>query len=171
VDNHKANNTTGLSPTGEAGSDSLYVIETDCGPRTDLASLLSRLKQSQGFLEGVADQTEVPLSHHPLASLNAYKHRLQAVRWEYVNARLQVEDLEGQVKLLECRLAEAQAGLRSLEDRLAEAGRETVFYRYALEKMKESRAWQILRSWRRFRQAALGFWRRISGRGVQGQVG
>jgi hypothetical protein len=167
VDNHKASTADGPLSAGEPEVELLYLVETDCGPKTDRASLLSRLKQSQGFLAGLADRTEVQLSHHPLASLNAYKHRLQAIRCEYVSARLRAEDLEGQVKLLEGRLAEAQAALRSLEERLAEAGRETGFYRYALDRMEESRAWQLLQYWRRFRLRAAGLVARISGLGAQ----
>jgi hypothetical protein len=66
---------------------------------------------------------------------------------------------------MEGRLAEAQAALRTLEERLAEAGRETGFYRYALNQMEESRAWQILQYWRRFRQTVSGLLRRNPGLG------
>jgi hypothetical protein len=152
VDNHKATAANGPSPPDQTSPDFLHLIETDCGPKTDLAALVSHLRLRRGTLEG----HEATSPDQPFAGLNAYKHRLQAVRCEYAGARLRVDELEEQVKLLEARLAEAHVAIRSLEERLAESGRETNFYRHALNQMEGSRAWRILQSWRR--------WRRILGR-------
>ncbi len=158
MDNHKATAANGSSPPDETNQDALYLIETECGPKTDLAALVSHLRERRDLLEGRAERTDVS-SESPFATLNAYKLRLQAVRCEYASARLRVDDLEEQVKRLETRLAEAHNAIRSVEERLDESVRETNFYRHALQQMEESRAWQILQSWRR--------WRRILGPRVQ----
>ena len=164
MDDHKATAANGPPPPGETDRDSLYLIETDCGPKSDLAALVSHLRQRRESLEGRAEAPH----DHPFAGLNAYKQRLQAVRHEYAGVRLRVEDLEEQIRLLEAGLAAPRAAIGSLEEQLAQSGRETNFYRHALNQMETSRAWQLLQSWRRWRETASRSWKRILGWDVQG---
>lgn len=70
----------------------LYIIETESGPSTEKGFVLEVLKNSPEVGACLADPTEVHAYHNPLASLNAYKHRLNAIRCEYVELRMRLED-------------------------------------------------------------------------------
>src|SRR5262249_12079952 len=83
--------------SGEPCLEQLQVIETGCGPKVEAALLVDLLSRNLGLGETLADASEVHNYHSPLASVNAYKHRLHALRCEYVNARLRIYDLETQL--------------------------------------------------------------------------
>src|SRR5579875_2478743 len=62
----------------------LYLIETERGPRSETALLKEVLRRC-------------PEWEPELAYVNAYKHRLHALRCENVNLRLRIQDLETQL--------------------------------------------------------------------------
>ena len=76
---------------GEGWLERLHVIETDWGPKVERSLLVDLLNRSTGFAQSLADPVEVRNYQNPLASLNAYKHRLQAIRCEFVSAYLRGE--------------------------------------------------------------------------------
>jgi hypothetical protein len=76
----------------------LHAIETGSGPKVEMALLLELLKESPGLEQSLVDPTEVHNYHNPLASINAYKQRLHAIRCEYVDLRMRLEAELGQVR-------------------------------------------------------------------------
>jgi hypothetical protein len=116
----------------------LHLIETEGGPKVEQSLLVEMLNRSSGFPEYLADPAEVQNYHNPFASLNAYKHRIQAIRCEFVNAHLRAESLALQ-------LAESRSAIQRLEQ-------HTEYLRFTLEQMQASRAWKLLEKcsgWRR----------------------
>jgi|SRR5579875_431217 len=75
----------------------LYLIETERGPRSETALLKEVLRRC-------------PEWEPELAYVNAYKHRLHALRCENVNLRLRIQDLETQLNQMR-----ATRGWRLLE--------------------------------------------------------
>jgi len=124
----------------EAWLEHLHIIETDCSPKVEQSLLVDLLNRSAGFAQSLADRTEVHHYQNPLASLNAYKHRLQAIRCEYVSAHLRVEELQVQ-------LAESRSAIQRLE-------RHAEFLHLTIEQMQASRGWKLLEKCRRWRRIA-----------------
>lgn len=117
--------------------DQLQVIETGCGPQVETGLLIDLL--ARGFRQGLTDPVEVHNYHNPLASVNAYKHRLHALRCEYVAARLRIYDLETQLNQARCRVEALEKQVRSLDA--------------TLQQMRASRSWKLVETcsqWRRF---------------------
>ncbi len=79
-------------PTIKSCLGQLHIIETESGPSTEKARVLELLRYSPEVGSCLADPTEVHAYHNPLASVNAYKHRLHAIRCEYVEMRMRLED-------------------------------------------------------------------------------
>lgn len=77
--------------------DTIHLLETGSEPRFETALLRELLARSPQLAKCLADSTEPLDSRHPLAGINAYKHRLHALRCENVNLRLRVHDLETQL--------------------------------------------------------------------------
>jgi hypothetical protein len=118
----------------------LQVIETGCGPRVETALLRDLLARSPGLGQALADPTEAPNDHHPLAGINAYKHRLHALRCEYANVRLRVYDLETQLDQSCYRIEVLEKHIRFLDA--------------TLEKMRSSRGWKLVEKISRWRRRA-----------------
>ncbi|MHB1423425.1 MAG: hypothetical protein ACYC3I_09580 [Gemmataceae bacterium] len=89
----------------------LQAIETGYGPQVESALLLEHLKRGLGLAPSLTDPTEAHDFPNPLARINAYKHRLHALRCDYANARLRTIELEEQ-------LAEARLRILRLETRV-----------------------------------------------------
>jgi hypothetical protein len=107
----------------------LQVIETGCGPRVEAALLKDLLTRSPGLGPTLADPFEVHNYHNPLAALNAYKHRLHALRCEFVNVRLRLHELETQ-------LNQSNYHRQVLE-------KHVQFLDATLTQMQASRAWKL----------------------------
>jgi hypothetical protein len=120
----------------------LYAIEGSCGPKVESALLMDYLKRSLQIAPGLADPAEVHNYHNPLASLNAYKQRMQAVRCEYVAAHLRTIELEEELAEARLRILRLEARAQHLE--------------LTLQSIHSSRVWQIrercARSWRMLSQ-------------------
>lgn len=98
-----------LAP-GETCLEQLQVIETGSGPKVETALLLESLKRSPGLEQSLVDPVEVHNYHNALADINAYKHRLHAIRCEYVELRMRLESELVQVRMrLESELAQVRA--------------------------------------------------------------
>lgn len=115
----------------------LEAIETGWGPQGESALLMELLKQSPELSLRLTDPAEVPNGHSPLAELNAYKHRLQALRGEYADARLHGIEVEEQ-------LAEARLQILRLEARVKHLD-------ITLQRIFASRFWK-------FRELCAGCW-------------
>jgi hypothetical protein len=89
----------------------LQVIETGCGPEVESAALRDLLTRSAGLRDSLADPIEAHTYPNPFAGANAYKHRLHALRCEYVQTRVRALELEEQ-------LAHARLLIASLESRV-----------------------------------------------------
>lgn len=102
------------------------------------ALLMDLLTRSPGLGQALADPLEAHNSPNPLAAVNAYKHRLHALRCEYVNLRL---DLLERCEVLE---------------------KHVQFLEATLEEIRTSRAWKLVERCSRFRRIVLGWlgWRR-----------
>jgi len=87
----------GEEAAAETCLEQIHLIETGSGPRIETALLRELLARSPELEKGLTDPAEVQNYHHPLASVNAYKHRLHALRCENINLRLRVHDLETQL--------------------------------------------------------------------------
>lgn len=135
----------------EAGREPLQAIETEWGSKAESALLMELLKGSPGLPPSFADLTEVHIDPSPLADLNAYKHRLQALRREYAGARLRGIELEEQ-------LAEARARILYLDTTLAQIYASR-FWK-ARERLHASLIWKIkegcARCWRTVSRWLLG---------------
>ena len=110
---------------GEGCLEQLQAIETGWGPESESALLRDLLAQS---LE-IADPLEVPSYPNPLAGFNAYKHRLHALRCDYVNARLRVLDVEDQ-------LTQSRLRGQQLENHVK-------FLEATLEQMRATLTWRV----------------------------
>lgn len=99
----------------------LQAMET--GYRSESEAKL--LRDALALTLNATDPLELPNYRTPRAHLNAYRHRLQALRRDYVNVRLRVLEVEEQ-------LTEA----RSL-----------------IEQMRASRGWKIVEQYRRWRRS------------------
>lgn len=75
----------------------IHLLDIGCGPRVETALLREMLARNPQLAKCLADPTETPNNAHPHAGINAYKHRLHALRCENVNLRLRVHDLETQL--------------------------------------------------------------------------
>lgn len=80
-----------------SNEETIHLLETGSEPRIETALLRELLARSPQLANCLADSTEPLNSRHPLAGVNAYKHRLHALRCENVNLRLRVHDLETQL--------------------------------------------------------------------------
>lgn len=76
----------------------LQAIETGSGPKVETELLFELFKRSPGLEQSLVDPTEVHNYHNLLASVNAYKHRLHAIRCEYVDLRMRLESELNQVR-------------------------------------------------------------------------
>ena len=125
----------------------LQAIETGWGPKVESALLMDLLKRSLGLAQSLADPTEVHIDHNPLASLNAYKQRLHALRCEYADARLQGIEFEEQS---EKQLAEANLRILRLEARVKHLdGTLQQIYASRFWKVKDrcARCWRMVSRW------------------------
>jgi hypothetical protein len=82
---------------GETCLEQIHAIETGCGPKAESALLMDLLRRSPGLEQWLTDPMETKHFPNSLASLNAYKHRLHALRCDYANARLRTIELEEQL--------------------------------------------------------------------------
>jgi hypothetical protein len=82
---------------GEPCPEPILLLDIGSKPRVDTALLREMLGRNPHLAKCLADPTETPNHPHPLAGVNAYKHRLHALRCENVNLRLRVHDLETQL--------------------------------------------------------------------------
>jgi hypothetical protein len=131
--------------SGEPCLEQLQVIETGCGPKVETALLVELLARSPGLGPTLADPFEAHNYHNPLAGVNAYKHRLHALRCEFVNVRLRLHELETQLNQ-SCYHREV------LE-------KHVQFLDATLEQMRASRAWKLVEKisrWRRIVSQWLG---------------
>jgi hypothetical protein len=128
--------------SGEPCLEQLYLIETGCGPKVETALLVDLLSRNLDLAETLVDPSEVHNYHNPLASVNAYKHRLHAIRCEYVSARLRIFDLEAQ-------LDRSRSRVEVLE-------RHVQFLDATLEQMRASRGWKLVEKCSRWRKIVLG---------------
>jgi hypothetical protein len=130
--------------SGEAFGERLQILETGCGPRVDTALLVDLLSRSPGLEKSLVDPVEVHGYPNPLAAVNAYKHRLHALRCEFVNVRLRMHDLETQLNQSRYRNEVLEKHVRFLDA--------------TLEEMQASRAWKWVEKISRWRRIMAG-WR------------
>jgi hypothetical protein len=133
--------------SGAPELDRLHLIETACGPKAEVDLLVELLTRTPGLAQSLADPNEVHNYHNPLASVNAYKHRMHALRCEYVNARLRALDLEEQ-------LSEARARIERLQNHIQ-------FLDATLQAMRTSRAWKAAEKCSRWSRAVARWLRRL----------
>ncbi|MGH7174517.1 MAG: hypothetical protein ACRELG_29980 [Gemmataceae bacterium] len=128
---------------GEFCLEQLQVIETGWGPKVESALLMDLLKQSLGLSKSLADPTEVRIDRTPLASLNAYKHRLHALRCEYADARLRGLELDEQLAEANLRILRLEARVQHLDGTLQQ------IYATRFWKVKErcARCWRAISRW------------------------
>jgi len=129
---------------GTAFLHELQILETGCGPKVEMALLLDLLSRSPGLEQSLVDPAEVHGYPNPLAAVNAYKHRLHALRCEFANVRLQMHELE------------TQLNQSSYRNEVLE--KHVQFLDRTLEEMRASRAWKWVEKWSRWRRMLLG-WR------------
>jgi len=129
--------------SGEPFLEQLQVIETGCGPKVEAALVVDLLSRNLGVGETLADPSEVHNYHSPLASVNAYKHRLHALRCEYVNARLRIYDLETQLDQSRYRVEVLEKHVKFLDA--------------TLEQMRTSRGWKLVEKCSRWRRLVSGW--------------
>lgn len=125
----------------ELALEQLHAIEGSCGPKVESALLMDLLKRSLQITSGLADPTEVHNYHNPLATLNAYKHRMQAVRCEYVAAHLRTIELEEELAEARLRILRLEARVQHLE--------------LTLQNIHASRVWQM-------RERCARYWRTLT---------
>jgi len=130
--------------SGEAVLEQLQIIEMGCGPKVESALLVDLLSRSPGLEESLVDPAEVHSYANPLAGVNAYKHRLHALRCEFVNVRLLLHELETQ-------LEQSRYRNEVLE-------KHVHFVDATIEEMRASRAWKWAEKCSRWRRIAAG-WR------------
>jgi hypothetical protein len=114
----------------DPGLELLQAIETDSCPQAELALLRQLLHR--------ADPIDLGNYPDPLADLSACKHRLQAMRGEYINARVRVEELEVELK-------KSRYEVGRLE-------KHTQFLQSTLDQMQASRAWRLVEKCSRLRR-------------------
>jgi hypothetical protein len=121
----------------------LRVIETGCGPKVETALLVDLLSRHLEMEQCLADPVEVHNYHNPLASVNAYKHRLNALRCEYVSARLRIYELETQLDQSQYRVEVLEKQVRFLDA--------------TIEQMQASRGWKLVEKCSRWRRIVSGW--------------
>jgi hypothetical protein len=106
------------------------------------------LKGSLGLPPNFAELTEVHIDPSPLADLNAYKHRLQALRCEYAGARLRGLELEEQLAEARLRILHLDATLTQIYASRFWKVRERL-HASPLWKIKEgcARCWRTVSRW------------------------
>ncbi|HTU20967.1 MAG TPA: hypothetical protein VMG10_23145 [Gemmataceae bacterium] len=121
----------------------LQTIDTGWGPKVESAMLIDLLKRSLGLAQGLTDPTEVPNDSNPHARLNAYKHRLHALRCEYADARVRGIELEEQLAEANLRILRLEARVKHLDGTLEQ------IYATRLWKVKErcARCWRAVSRW------------------------
>lgn len=122
----------------EPGLELLQAIETDSSPRVERVLLRELLQRSPGLLPNLVDPTEVHNYQSELAGVSAYKHRLQAIRCEYINARIRAEDLETQLK-------QSRYELHCLQKHIE-------FLDAIIHQMRASRGWKLVEKCSQLRQ-------------------
>lgn len=131
-----------LERSGASELQQFQLIETACGPKAERDLLFEVLSRSPGLTQSLTDPTEVHNYHNPLASVNAYKHRMHALRCEYVTLRLRNDDLETQV---------------------SELARHIRFLEATLEQMRASRGWKLVEKCSQWRRSARRWLQRLPG--------
>ena len=134
-------------PDDESGLELLQAIEMDSCPQAELALLRQLLHR--------ADPTDLRNYPGPLADLSACKHRLQAMRCEYISARVRAEELEVELK-------KSRYEVGRLE-------KHTQFLQSTLDQMQASRAWRLVEKCSRLRQTVSRLFQR--GRTLLGYKG
>jgi hypothetical protein len=109
---------------------SLQAIETGSSPQVESALLRELLQRSPGLLASLVDPTAVHNYRGALAGISAYKHRLQAIRGEYIQARIRAEELEIQLKESRYEIGCLQKHIEYLDGILGQ--------------MRASRGWQMV---------------------------
>jgi hypothetical protein len=128
---------------GELCLEQLQAIETGCGPKNESTLLMDLLKRSPGLAQGLADPTEVHTPPNPLARVNAYKHRLHALRCDYVNVSLRALELEEQLAETRLQILRLEARVQHLDTTLQQ------IYASRFWKVKErcARCWRTISRW------------------------
>lgn len=119
---------------GEECLKQLQVIETGWGPEGESALLRDLLTPSQGAASGRARR-------------NAYKHRLHALRRDYVNAHLRTLELEDQLSQARLQILRLEARVQHLSG--------------TLEQMRARLVWKVVERCRRWRRLVPIWLRRI----------
>lgn len=132
---------------GEAFLEQLQVLATGSGPKVETALLLDLLSQSPGMDKGLVDPAELHGYPNPLAAINAYKHRLHALRCEFVNVRLSLHELETQLTQSRYRNEVLEKHVRFLDA--------------TLEEMRSSRAWKWVQKCSRWRRIVTAWCERL----------
>lgn len=127
----------------------LHAIETGSSPQIESALLRELLHRSPGLLANLTDPAEVHSYAGAPAALNAYKQRLQAIRGEYINARIRAEELETQLK-------QAQYEIHCLQKHVA-------FLDGIIAHMRASRGWKLVEKCSELRRSIAARLGRIRG--------
>lgn len=125
-------------------ADQLQVFPMGDGPEIDSAALLEALTP--------LPENPPPAAPTAAAQLSAYKHRLQAIRSEYVHVHLRAIELDEQLAEARLQIARLENARQYLDDQL--------------HSMRQSRAWQIAARYIHWRQAIAEWFQRILGRRV-----
>ena len=128
---------------GQAFLEQLQVLETGCGPKVETTLLMHLLSQSPDLDRSLVDPAELHGYPNPLAAINAYKHRLHALRCEFVNVRLSLHERETQ-------LHQSRYRNEVLE-------KHVQFLDATLEEMRASRAWKWVEKCSRWRRIVAGW--------------
>lgn len=116
----------------------LQAIETGSSPQVDRTLLRELLHRSPGLLPNLLDPTEVHNYQSALAGISAYKHRVQAIRCEYLHVRIQNEELEKQ-------LMQSRGEIERLQ-------RHVEYLDAIIHQMQASRGWKLVEKCSRLRQ-------------------
>ncbi|HEY7309629.1 MAG TPA: hypothetical protein VH643_09760 [Gemmataceae bacterium] len=127
----------------------LQMIETGSSPQIESALLRELLHRSPGLLPNLLDPTEVHNYSSALAGISSYKHRLQAIRGEYIHARIRAEDLEVQLKQSRYEIERLQKHIEYLDA--------------IIEQMRASRGWKLVEKCSRLRQTVSSLVGRLLG--------
>jgi hypothetical protein len=127
----------------------LHAVETGWTPAAESTLLMDLLTRSPGLSQSLSDPTEVQDDQNPLVRVNAYKHRLHALRCEYVHAHLQTLDQGAQLAESRLRIARLEERIKHLEG--------------TLEQMQATRVWRAAVTCNRWRRTVSQYLRRIGG--------
>lgn len=144
----------------------LQLIETGSTPKAELSVLRELLNQAPQFGQVLADPTEAQHYPGPFAYINAYKHRLHALRCEFVTARFRIQELSEQRDQLHQQrdqLHQQRDQLQQQRDQLQQQrdeldrrlSQEIMGFRLWRDELLTSRAWKMAVRCSRIRQTFL----------------